>query len=55
MSRKCSRVIPEAMRLEGVPYLDRYVIYCDCGLTIFGNTKDLCEQTWRKHKAGNLK
>lgn len=31
-----------------------YAIYCDCGVTIFGNTIKECNATWRRHIGGEL-
>lgn len=52
--KKCSFRLPVAEKVDGVPYRERWVIYCDCGTTIFGNTKIECEDTWRRHVEGRL-
>lgn len=51
---KCSFRLPVAEKVDGVPYLDRWVIYCDCGCTIFGNTEAEAQSTWYRHIEGKL-
>ena len=50
--RKCSAEMPEPEQVTGVPYMERWVIYCACGTTIFGNSKEEAESSWKDHKAG---
>lgn len=52
--RKCSFRLPKAEKMDGVPYMERWAIYCDCGMTIFGNTEDECKASWYKHVEGKL-
>ena len=47
--RKCDFRLPTAVQVNGVPYLERWVIECGCGLTIFGNSKGDAENAWRHH------
>lgn len=51
---KCSFRRPDAEKIEGVPYMERWVIYCDCGCTIFGNTLGDTERAWYEHIEGRL-
>ena len=51
---KCSFRMPGTTRLDGVPYMERWVIHCDCGTTVFGNTEDECKASWLKHAEGKL-
>ena len=53
--KKCSFYVPKAEKLDMIPYGERWAIYCDCGTTIFGNSKSECEVTWHKHISGDLK
>ena len=46
--RKCSFRMPAAEQIDA-PYLERWVIYCNCGVTVFGNSKEDAERTWREH------
>ena len=48
-ARICSFRMPVAERIEGVPYLERGAIYCACGTTIFGNSKEDAQDTWLRH------
>lgn len=48
---KCSFRIPDAEQLFEKPY-ERWVIYCDCGCTIFGNTIDEVQTSWYRHIEG---
>ena len=52
--KKCSFRLPVAETVDGVPYLDRWVIYCDCGCTIFGNSIAEAQSTWYAHVEGKL-
>ena len=52
--KKCSFRLPKAEKMDSVPYMERWAIYCDCGTTIFGNTEDECKNTWYKHMEGKL-
>lgn len=53
--KKCDFRMPAVEKIDGTPYKDRYVLYCACGTTIFGNTRAECESTWRKHADGKLR
>lgn len=52
--KKCNFRCPDAERLRGVPYMERWMIYCDCGCTILGNSEEDCKATWRRHVEGRL-
>ena len=53
--RKCDFRIPPVMRLDGIPYGERWAIYCSCGTTIFSNTKEGAETSWKRHADGELR
>ena len=53
-NKKCSFRLPEAEKVDGVPYLERWAIHCDCGCTIFGNTVTEAQNTWYAHVEGKL-
>lgn len=46
--KQCSFRIPVAEKID-TPYLERWSINCGCGVTIFGNSKEDAERTWREH------
>ena len=35
-------------------YGQRWIIYCSCGTTIFGNTEDEVRATYQLHKEGRI-
>ena len=52
--KKCDFRVPPIEKVDGVPYKERYVLYCACGCTVFGNTEEECKTTWLKHVEGKL-
>ena len=52
--KRCDFRMPTAVRFDGIPYGERWAIYCACGTTIFGNSKEEAEGTWKKHVEGRL-
>lgn len=52
--KKCDFRMPPVEKVDGVPYKERYVMYCACGCTVFGNTEEECKATWLKHVEGKL-
>ena len=51
--KKCDFRMPDAELIDSA-YTERWAIYCSCGTTIFGNSKEQCENTWRRHIGGAL-
>ena len=52
--KKCSLRCPAAEKIDGVPYMERWVIYCNCGCTVFGNSALEAQGTWFEHVEGRL-
>lgn len=52
--KKCDFRMPVAEQLDQIPYGERWAIYCSCGTTIWGDTKEQCENTWKAHVEGKL-
>ena len=52
--KKCDFRMPTAKLIDSA-YTERWAIYCSCGTTIFGNSKEETEETWKKHAEGKLR
>lgn len=43
---------PKVRKVSGMTDFERYVVDCDCGYALMGNTEEAALALWRKHKEG---
>ena len=50
MSKKqrCDFRLPQAEKVD-TPYLERWMVHCNCGVTLLGNTRQEVEDAWMRH------
>lgn len=49
MTGRCSFRMPKAVKLDDVPYKERWIIGCACGTSVFGNSEEEAKATWLRH------
>lgn len=43
---------PEVRKVNGMSDFERYIVDCNCGYALMGNTEEEALALWRKHKEG---
>jgi len=43
---------PKVRKVNGMTAFERYIVDCDCGYALVGNTEEAAVALWHKHKEG---